>query len=89
MLFSARISDIDICPIHGMGVIITGMPTVIIGGMPAARVTDLLICSNSLDMIAQGSSTVNIGCLPAARVGDTTVHTGRIATGCFTVIIGG
>ena len=39
-------------------------------------------------MIIQGSSSVFINGLPAARMGDSTVHGGKIVTGCFTVLIG-
>jgi len=66
-----------------------GCPTVNIGGMPAARVGDMLVCSGPPDTIAQGSSTVKIGGMPAARMGDATAHGGSIAVGCPTVVIGG
>jgi hypothetical protein len=61
---------------------------VIIGGMPAARVTDKAICTGPLDIIVKGSATVFIGGMPAARIGDTTAHGGVIVTGFPTVIIG-
>lgn len=64
-------------------------PTVIIGGLPAARVTDLLTCVGPPDTIVKGSMTVMIGGLPAARLGDQTVHGGVIVVGCPTVMIGG
>jgi uncharacterized Zn-binding protein involved in type VI secretion len=64
-------------------------PTVIIGGMPAARVTDLATCVGPPDVIAMGSATVLIGGLPAARMGDMTAHGGVIVFGLPTVIIGG
>lgn len=88
-MFSARITDTEACPIHGAGVIITGFPTVIIGNMPAARVTDMIACAGAVDIIASGSTTVIIGGLPAARIGDSTVHSGVIVTGWPTVDIGG
>jgi uncharacterized Zn-binding protein involved in type VI secretion len=66
--------------------IITGAPTVMIGGNPAARVTDMTaICSlpscvpNGPGMIAKGSATVMICGLPAARVNDMTAHVGCVA----------
>ncbi len=64
-------------------------PTVLIGMLPAARVSDLLTCVGPPDVIAMGSTSVMIGFLPAARIGDITAHGGTIILGCFTVIIGG
>jgi uncharacterized Zn-binding protein involved in type VI secretion len=63
-------------------------PTVLIGFLPAARVTDLALCVGPTDSIAMGSPTVLIGGLMAARLGDPTVHGGVIVQGCPTVIIG-
>lgn len=66
-----------------------GCPTVMIAGMPAARVGDMLMCVGPPDTIAQGSSSVMIGGMAAARMGDATAHGGSIAVGCPTVVIGG
>jgi uncharacterized Zn-binding protein involved in type VI secretion len=66
-----------------------GVPTVLIGGMPAAVMGDSLVCVNSIDTIIQGSATVLIGGKPAARMGDATDHGGSIVIGCPTVLIGG
>jgi uncharacterized Zn-binding protein involved in type VI secretion len=66
-----------------------GGVTVLIAGMPAARVGDLLTCVGPPDSIVQGSSTVMIGGMPAARMGDLTAHGGTIILGAPTVIIGG
>ncbi len=63
-------------------------PTVLIGGLPAARITDMLTCVGPPDVILMGSPTVLIGNLMAARIGDPTAHGGVIVLGCFTVIIG-
>jgi uncharacterized Zn-binding protein involved in type VI secretion len=65
-----------------------GCPTVLIGGLPAARVTDMATCVGPPDVIAMGSPTVLIGNLMAARIGDPTAHGGVIVLGCPTVIIG-
>lgn len=65
------------------------MPTVLIGGLPAARVGDMAICVGPPDAIVKGSATVLIGSVPAARMGDQTAHGGAIVLGCMTVIIGG
>lgn len=93
---AARISDMHVCPMvtgvvpHVGGVIMPpGCPTVLIGGLPAARMTDMVVCTGPLDSIAIGSPTVLIGGLMAARMGDTTVHGGKIMQGCLTVMIGG
>ena len=66
-----------------------GCPTVMIGGMPAARQGDMCTCTGPPDVIAKGSATVTIGGMPAARQGDSTAHGGSIVAGCATVIIGG
>jgi uncharacterized Zn-binding protein involved in type VI secretion len=66
-----------------------GAPTVLIGGMPAARMGDMATCTGPPDTIAIGSTTVMIGGKPAARMGDMTAHGGNIVVGCFTVLIGG
>jgi len=64
-------------------------PTVEIGGLPAARVSDMLQCvGDGEDAIVEGSQTVLIGRLQAARVSDKTAHGGVILEGCETVIIG-
>ena len=66
-----------------------GEPTVLIGGMPAARVGDSATCVGPPDSIVKGSTSVMIGGQPAARMGDSTAHGGSIVIGCPTVIIGG
>jgi uncharacterized Zn-binding protein involved in type VI secretion len=91
---AARVSDMHVCPMvtglvpHvGGPVLPPGCPTVLIGGLPAARVTDMCTCVGPPDMIAMGSMTTLIGGLPAARMGDMTLHGGVIVMGCFTVMI--
>ena len=93
---AARLSDMHTCPMvtgvvpHVGGPITApGCPTVLIGGLPAARVTDILTCVGPPDTIAMGSTTVMIGFLPAARMGDMTAHGGVIVMGLPTVEIGG
>jgi uncharacterized Zn-binding protein involved in type VI secretion len=66
-----------------------GEPTVLIGGLAALRVGDMLTCTGPPDRVAAGCGTVLIGKLPAARRGDQTEHGGSIVLGCFTVMIGG
>lgn len=65
-----------------------GEATVLVGGMPAARVGDMCICVGPPDTIAAGSGTVLIGGMPAARLGDATAHGGTIVAGEPTVLIG-
>ena len=96
MPLAARLTDMHICPLvtgtvpHvGGPVLAPGVPTVLIGGLPAACVGDLCICTGPPDSIIMGSSTVFIGGKPAARQGDLTAHGGTIIIGCPTVIIGG
>jgi uncharacterized Zn-binding protein involved in type VI secretion len=92
---AARITDLHTCPMvepgpvpHVGGPIISGMPTVLIGNQPAARVGDQATCIGPPDTIASGSATVLIGGQPAARIGDATQHGGVISSGFPTVIIG-
>jgi len=92
---AARIGDMTA---HG-GVIILGLPTVLIGGLPAARLSDMHTCPMVTGVvphvggpIALGSATVLIGGLPAARMGDMATCVGppdTIVAGCMTVLIGG
>ena len=63
-----------------------GAPTVLIGGLPAARMGD----SCGADAILIGSATVLIGGMPAARIGDMTAAGGSVLPpGAPTVLIGG
>jgi len=93
---AARVTDMHVCPMvtgivpHVGGPILPPCATtVLIGFLPAARITDLAVCVGPPDMIIMGSTTVLIEYLPAARIGDSTMHGGVIVLGCFTVIIGG
>ena len=63
-------------------------PTVLIGFMPAARVSDMAVCVGPPDVIAMGSPTVIIGYMMAARIGDPTAHGGTIVMGFPQVMIG-
>lgn len=96
---AARITDLHVCPMvslppavvpHiGGPVLGPGVPTVLIGSLPAAVVGDVALCVGPPDTIVKGSGTVLIGGHPAARVGDSTAHGGSIVLGCCTVMIGG
>lgn len=92
---AARITDMHICPLSsgpvphvGGPVLPPGEATVLIGGLPAARVGDMATCAGPPDTIVAGSGTVLIGGMPAARLGDSTSHGGSIILGEFTVLIG-
>ena len=93
---AARVSDMHTCPMvsgvvpHVGGPILPpGVPTVLIGGLPAATATSMATCAGGPDTIVKGSMTVMIGGMPAARMGDMTAHGGVITLGCMTVMIGG
>jgi len=83
---------------HGGGIVL-GCMTVLIGGMPSARVGDMHICPMVTPPapphvggpITLGSATVLIGGAPAARMGDIATCVGppdTIILGCNTVLIG-
>jgi uncharacterized Zn-binding protein involved in type VI secretion len=95
---AARMGDMTA---HG-GSIVMGMPTVLIGGQPAARLGDMHVCPMVTPglppvphvggPITLGSATVLIGGQPAARMGDMAACVGppdTIAVGAPTVLIGG
>lgn len=91
---AARVGDMHTCPMvtgtvpHvGGPVMPPGCPTVLIAGMPAARVGDMCTCSGPPDTIVSGSATVKIGGMAAARMGDSTAHGGVIVAGMPTVNI--
>ena len=94
---AARISDMHTCPMvtpggipHVGGPILPpGTPTVLIGGLPAAKVGDMCVCAGPPDSLVMGSGTVLIGGMPAVRMGDTTAHGGVVVGGLPTVLIGG
>jgi len=77
-----------VVPHVGGPILPPGCPTVLIGGLPAARVGDMAVCVGPPDSIILGSFTVMIGGTPAARMGDMTAHGGSIVMGCPMVMIG-
>ena len=92
---AARVGDMTGHP----GVLMPpGVPTVLIGGLPAATVGNMHACSfpppavhPPTPIIPPGCPTVLIGGKPAARLGDTCAHGNAImpGPGCPTVMIGG
>ena len=92
---ASRLTDLHTCPMvtvavpHVGGPIVApGCPTVLIGKLPAARVSDQCVCVGPPDVIVMGAFTTLIGKLPAARIGDQTAHGGVITVGLPTVLIG-
>ena len=66
--------------------IVSGAPTTLIGGSPAARVTDMTrpcmlpgCVPGGPGVITKGSTTVLIAMMPAARAGDMTSHMACVA----------
>jgi uncharacterized Zn-binding protein involved in type VI secretion len=98
-----RVGDVGLCALvdalvpHVGGPITpaASVPTVLIGGQPAAVANGLpggIVCASPApNGIAVGSMTVLIGGFPAARLLDLSMHGIPIAPGpgCPNVIIGG
>ncbi|MEM6897632.1 MAG: PAAR domain-containing protein [Pseudomonadota bacterium] len=95
----ARVGDLHTGPCtmgSPMPILPPCCPTVLVGKMPAARVTDLCLgvvappaANYPPHPIVKGSATVLISKLPAARIGDTCTFGGSIVKGEPTVITGG
>jgi uncharacterized Zn-binding protein involved in type VI secretion len=92
MPFAARVGDLTGHPGMIAG---PGVPTVLIGGMPAAVLGDNHICAmpplagpHPPTPIALGSFTVLAGGKPMARMGDISGCGAPIVTGCPLVEIG-
>lgn len=96
---AARLTDMHTCPMQTPGlppiphvggpIVGPGVPTVLIGKLPASVLGDNAVCVGPPDVIVKGSATVLIGGRPAARLGDTTAHGGSVVLACPTVMIGG
>ena len=89
MLPAARVTDMIVSTATTgvpTPIIPPGAPTVLIAGLPAARLGDT--CGP--DVIIKGSATVLIAGMPAARIGDTTAGGGAVMPpGAPAVLIGG
>ncbi|MEP7077220.1 MAG: PAAR domain-containing protein [Acidobacteriota bacterium] len=96
---ASRVGDMHVCPMVTPGtppiphvggpVLPPGCPTVLIGMMPAARVSDMCVCVGPPDSIAMGSTSVMTGSMLQARIGDPTVHGGSLVVGFPQVMVGG
>ena len=91
----ARITDMHSCPMTtgpvphvGGSIVGPGAPTVLIGGLPAACVGDMVICVGPPDTIVKGAMNVLVAGRPAATMGSNTAHGGVILAGCPTVQAG-
>ena len=88
---AARVTDLST---HGGTIVGPGVPTVLIGGLPAAVATDQHVCAippahvPTASPFPIGSTTVLIGGMPALRVGDTCLCGAMPAVGAPTVMIG-
>lgn len=95
---AATVGSMHVCPMLNPGtpppphvggpVSGPGVPTVLIGGKPAAVMGDMCTCAGPPDTIVQGEATVLIGGKPAATMGSMTAHGGSITVGEPTVLIG-
>lgn len=99
----ARIMDMHVgpaCTVTGpMPIIGPCATTVLVGKMPAARMTDMCLGVMLSPVgvpipapphpIVKGSATVLIQKMPAARIGDLCAMGGTIIKGEFTVLTGG
>jgi len=82
---------------HG-GIVILGFPMVLIGFMPASRITDMHVCPMVTVLVphvggpfVMGSTTVIVGMMPQSRVTDQLVCVGPpdiAVMGCETVLVG-
>ncbi len=95
MFPAARIGDLTIT---GDAIVGPGVPNVLIGGLPASVVGDMVTGPVCVGSITQGSATVLIGGRPAARVTSMVVGnnpatgvpvTTAVAKGQPNVLIGG
>uniref|UniRef100_Q479Z4 PAAR protein n=1 Tax=Dechloromonas aromatica (strain RCB) TaxID=159087 RepID=Q479Z4_DECAR len=89
---AARVGDLSN---HGGTITGPGVPTVMIGGQPAAVVGDMHACvlppnshQPTVSPFPMGSATVMIGGRPALRVGDSCLCGASAAVGSPTVMIG-
>lgn len=89
---AARVGDLSN---HGGTITGPGVPTVLIGGMPAAVAGDMHACvlppnshQPTVSPFPMGSPTVMIASRPALRVGDTCLCGASAAVGSPTVMIG-
>lgn len=88
---AARVSDVSN---HGGILTGPGIPTVLVGGLPAAVAGDLHVCplpppghAPTVSPFPMGSASVQVGGRPALRVGDVCLCGASAAVGLPTVLI--
>lgn len=93
---AVRLGDTAPCPAkepkpHEVATVLTGNPTVLVEGVPAAHVGSVVACSGAPapNAIVVASGTVLVGGLGAARLGDATAHGGVVLPTQGTVLVGG
>jgi uncharacterized Zn-binding protein involved in type VI secretion len=75
-------------PHVGGPIIGPGWPSVLIGSLIAARVTDKATCVGPPDSIMVGVPTILTGSKMQARITSITAHGGTVTKGWMTVLIG-
>lgn len=92
---AVRMGDVSPCPAtdpkpHEVAKVVSGNPTVLVGGVPAAHVGSVIVCSGvpAPNAVATGSGTVLVGGVGAARLGDATAHGGVLVATQGTVLVG-
>ena len=92
---AARITDMHVCPMvtgvvpHVGGPCLPGANVkVLMGGMPAVRMADMVTCAGPPDAIVGGAPKVLVSGMPVARMGDSTVHGGAITLGHVKIVLG-
>jgi uncharacterized Zn-binding protein involved in type VI secretion len=93
---ASRVSDLHLCPSFtilvphvGGPIAPPGSPSVLIGGLLAARVTDPAVCVGPPDSVASGAATVLASGLPLAHVRSQCLHGGLVIVGNPSVQVGG
>ncbi|BAZ32215.1 hypothetical protein NIES4074_47170 [Cylindrospermum sp. NIES-4074] len=85
MFPSARLTDMTVT---GDPITAIGVPNVLIGGLPAACVGDLVVGPVVTGSIVMGSATVFIGGRPAARVTSQVTGVNTVSGVPVTTVIG-
>ncbi|HET9363320.1 MAG TPA: PAAR domain-containing protein [Vicinamibacterales bacterium] len=90
---AARIGDVSN---HGGTITGPGVPTVLVGGQPAAGAGDIHVCvlppnthQPTVSPFPMGSTTVLVGGKPALRTSDACLCGAMAAVGAPTVLVGG
>ena len=93
---ASRLGDMHVCPLVNPGpvphvggpILPPCVPTVLIGGMPAAPMGNMATCVGPPDSTVMGAATVHVGGRPLVRLGDPTAHGGTVVVGFPMVLVG-